>query len=157
MKISVADRLRRDALAGAAKTDGALRALPQVCFVRACLLAHFGHGMLVVASEDDSIDALGASPDARSSSRPSQVTERICPANAASCTAPAGGGWLASPLQATSSTWSAVDMEAALASSSAMMLSEGERGVCQTRDGRCAATSAIASPRPDSFCDARQA
>ena len=40
-------------------------------------------------------------------------------------------------------------MEAALVSSSAMMLSEGERGVCQTRDGRCAATCAIASPRPD--------
>ena len=105
--------------------------------------------MLVVASEDDSIDALGPSPGARSSSRPPQVVERICLANAASCTAPAGGGWLASPLQATSSTRSAVDMEAALASSSAMMLSEGERGVCQTRDGRVCGSVRIASPRAD--------
>ena len=100
--------------------------LLQVCFPTLRLPVHRRHGVLVVASEDDSIDALGPLPGARSSSWPPQVVERICLANTASCSA--GGGWLAPPLQATSSTRSPVDMEAALASSSAMMLSEGERG-----------------------------
>ena len=126
------DRLRRDALAGRAETVGALRALLQVWFVRACLLAHFGHGVLSTASEDDTIDALGASPAARSLSGSSSGIGRRCCTAVASCAAPVGGGCSASPLPATSSKRSVVDMEAALASTAAMLLSERERGsVCQ--------------------------
>ena len=126
------DRLRRDALASRAETVGALRALLQVWFVRACLLAHFGHGVLSTASEDDTIDALGASPAARSLSGSSSGIGRRCCTAVASCAAPVGGGCSASPLPATSSKRSVVDMEAALASTAAMLLSERERGsVCQ--------------------------